>query len=228
MTEWPADRLLAHAAVANSGTIRRGVKGVADCATLAAAGQHRLALFTHRDLWQSLCKMVSTRRDLPSSAACAGHGHRKRSRVDLKVCNPDYEEGGSMCAQSGTTDRGLLAKCWSPANFRHRSRGTTRSGCALKRRASIRPIPIAAADLRRRWSILASLRAAMVPASWTGSDPMVPESWVGKRVWLYNGQRNGRWMGTAAEYIALNVDLVTAAARRRVVCGGCDTRHSRA
>ena len=39
--------------------------------------------------------------------------------------------------------------------------------------------------------------------------PMVPESWVGKRVWLYNGQRNGRWMGTAAEYIALSVDLVT-------------------
>ena len=39
--------------------------------------------------------------------------------------------------------------------------------------------------------------------------PMVSESWVGKRVWLYNGQRNGRWMGTAAEYIALNADLVT-------------------
>jgi NADPH2:quinone reductase len=39
--------------------------------------------------------------------------------------------------------------------------------------------------------------------------PMVPQDWVGKRVWLYNGQRNGRWMGTAAEYIALNVDLVT-------------------
>jgi NADPH2:quinone reductase len=38
--------------------------------------------------------------------------------------------------------------------------------------------------------------------------PMVPENWVGRRVWLYNGQRNGRWMGTAAEYIALNVDLV--------------------
>ena len=28
-------------------------------------------------------------------------------------------------------------------------------------------------------------------------------------MWLYNGQRNGRWMGTAAEYIALSVDLVT-------------------
>jgi NADPH2:quinone reductase len=27
----------------------------------------------------------------------------------------------------------------------------------------------------------------------------VPAHWVGKRVWLYNGQRNGRWMGTAAE-----------------------------
>src|SRR5690349_21753590 len=39
---------------------------------------------------------------------------------------------------------------------------------------------------------------------------MVAESWVGKRVWLYNGQRNGRWMGTAAEYIALNADLATA------------------
>jgi NADPH:quinone reductase len=37
----------------------------------------------------------------------------------------------------------------------------------------------------------------------------VAPSWVGKRVWLYNGQRNGRWMGTAAEYIALDVSLVT-------------------
>jgi NADPH:quinone reductase len=39
--------------------------------------------------------------------------------------------------------------------------------------------------------------------------PGVPERWIGKRVWLYNGQRNGRWMGTAAEYIALSADLVT-------------------
>jgi NADPH:quinone reductase len=37
----------------------------------------------------------------------------------------------------------------------------------------------------------------------------VPAHWIGKRVWLYNGQRNGRWMGTAAEYIALDADLVT-------------------
>ncbi|MGA9868661.1 MAG: NADPH:quinone reductase [Acetobacteraceae bacterium] len=39
--------------------------------------------------------------------------------------------------------------------------------------------------------------------------PGVARSWVGKRVWLYNGQRNGRWCGTAAQYIALSVDLVT-------------------
>src|SRR6201981_4260459 len=39
--------------------------------------------------------------------------------------------------------------------------------------------------------------------------PGVPKRWLGKRVWLYNGQRNGRWQGTAAEYIALAVDLVT-------------------
>ena len=39
--------------------------------------------------------------------------------------------------------------------------------------------------------------------------PGVPKRWLGKRVWLYNGQRNGRWQGTAAEYIALSVDLVT-------------------
>ena len=39
--------------------------------------------------------------------------------------------------------------------------------------------------------------------------PGVAPAWIGKRVWLYNGQRNGRWMGTAAEYIALNADLVS-------------------
>jgi NADPH2:quinone reductase len=39
--------------------------------------------------------------------------------------------------------------------------------------------------------------------------PGVAASWIGMRVWLYNGQRNGRWMGTAAEYIALDADLVT-------------------
>lgn len=38
----------------------------------------------------------------------------------------------------------------------------------------------------------------------TGVDP----AWLGKRVWIYNGQRGGRLHGTAAEYIALDVGLV--------------------
>lgn len=33
-------------------------------------------------------------------------------------------------------------------------------------------------------------------------------SLLGRRVWLYNGQRGGRALGTAAEYIALDADLV--------------------
>jgi NADPH2:quinone reductase len=38
----------------------------------------------------------------------------------------------------------------------------------------------------------------------TGVDP----AWLGRRVWLYNGQRAGRLLGTAAEYIALDAGLV--------------------
>ena len=39
--------------------------------------------------------------------------------------------------------------------------------------------------------------------------PGVSPAWVGKRVWLYNGQRNGRAIGTAAELIALDADLLS-------------------
>ncbi|MCY4319838.1 MAG: NADPH:quinone reductase [Alphaproteobacteria bacterium] len=39
-----------------------------------------------------------------------------------------------------------------------------------------------------------------------GVDP----TWVGRRVWLYNGQRLGRAFGTAADYIALDAGLVHA------------------
>jgi len=39
--------------------------------------------------------------------------------------------------------------------------------------------------------------------------PGVPASWVGKRVWFYNGQRNGRAFGSAAEYIELDIDLLS-------------------
>jgi NADPH2:quinone reductase len=37
----------------------------------------------------------------------------------------------------------------------------------------------------------------------------VDAAWLHRRVWLYNGQRGGRLLGTAAEYIALDVDLVS-------------------
>src|SRR5712672_2337160 len=47
------------------------------------------------------------------------------------------------------------------------------------------------------------------PADSFKIGPGVPERWLGKRVWLYNGQRNGRWQGTVADYIALAHDLVT-------------------
>ncbi len=39
--------------------------------------------------------------------------------------------------------------------------------------------------------------------------PGIPAARIGERVWLYNGQRNGRWCGTAAEFIALDADLVS-------------------
>lgn len=41
------------------------------------------------------------------------------------------------------------------------------------------------------------------------AGPGVADGWVGKRVWLYNGQRDGRAFGTAAGYIALAETLVT-------------------
>jgi NADPH2:quinone reductase len=44
--------------------------------------------------------------------------------------------------------------------------------------------------------------------------PGMGKHWLGKRVWLYNEQRNGRWMGTGAEYIALSADLVIELADR--------------
>ena len=38
--------------------------------------------------------------------------------------------------------------------------------------------------------------------------PGADAGWLGRRVWLYNGQRGGRLLGTAAEYIALDASLV--------------------
>jgi len=47
--------------------------------------------------------------------------------------------------------------------------------------------------------------AGVVDQAGPGVDP----GWIGRRVWLYNGQRNGRWMGTAAEFISIAAELVT-------------------
>ncbi|MBL8673396.1 MAG: alcohol dehydrogenase catalytic domain-containing protein, partial [Rhodospirillales bacterium] len=46
--------------------------------------------------------------------------------------------------------------------------------------------------------------AGIVDEVGAGVDP----AWLGKRVWLYNGQRGGRVDGTAAEWIALDAGLV--------------------
>jgi NADPH2:quinone reductase len=63
-----------------------------------------------------------------------------------------------------------------------------------------------------------SYRAMEYPRVITGSDGAgivdqvgdgVTRLGVGQRVWLFNGQRNGRAFGTAAEYIALAEHLVT-------------------
>jgi NADPH:quinone reductase len=66
---------------------------------------------------------------------------------------------------------------------------------------------------RRRGAVPAEYPRVIPNSDGAGVVDKVGDSvsarWAGKRVWLYNGQRNGRWMGTAAEYIALDADLVT-------------------
>ena len=37
--------------------------------------------------------------------------------------------------------------------------------------------------------------------------PGTPPRWLGRRVWFYNGQRNGRAFGSAAEFIELAADI---------------------
>ena len=62
---------------------------------------------------------------------------------------------------------------------------------------------------RSRWPIRASCRTATARDGSRRSARASRKVWVGKRVWLYNGQRNGRAFGTAAERIALAVDLLS-------------------
>lgn len=46
------------------------------------------------------------------------------------------------------------------------------------------------------------------------AGPGAARSLINKRVWLYNGQRNGRVFGTAAQYITISSDLVRELPRR--------------
>ncbi|MEZ5854240.1 MAG: NADPH:quinone reductase [Hyphomicrobiaceae bacterium] len=71
------------------------------------------------------------------------------------------------------------------------------------------------ADCNRRGGIGYHMEAPFVIAHSDGAGVIdklgagVTRFVVGERVWLYNGQRNGRFQGTGAEYIALDQDLVT-------------------
>lgn len=70
------------------------------------------------------------------------------------------------------------------------------------------------ADIYRRAGHNFPMEAPLVIPSSDGAGIVdqvgagAPRSLLGQRVWLYNGQRNGRALGTAAEYIALDAGLV--------------------
>ncbi len=95
------------------------------------------------------------------------------------------------------------------ARCRRQSPARAKSGCDWRRPASIPPMSAAAAAATGRWNIRASFRTATALASSTRSATASRGSSIGQRVWLFNGQRNGRAFGTAAEYIALAEHLVT-------------------
>ena len=95
------------------------------------------------------------------------------------------------------------------ARCRRRWPARAKSGCGWRRPASI------PADVGRRGG---SYRAMEYPRVIPNSDGAgiidqvgdgVTRLKPGQRVWLFNGQRNGRAFGTAAEYIALAEHLVT-------------------
>lgn len=71
------------------------------------------------------------------------------------------------------------------------------------------------ADCNRRGGIGYRMEAPFVIAHSDGAGVIdrlgegVTRFREGERVWLYNGQRNGRHLGTGAEFIALDADLVT-------------------
>lgn len=71
------------------------------------------------------------------------------------------------------------------------------------------------ADCNRRAGLSYAMEAPIVIPNSDGAGIVdalgagVTKFEAGDRVWLYNGQRNGRNLGTAAEFISLDADLVT-------------------
>lgn len=81
-------------------------------------------------------------------------------------------------------------------------------------RVALRASGVNPADMNRRSGRGYAMEEPLVIPHSDGSGIVdeigtgVPEAWLGRRVWLYNGQRGGRLLGTAAEYIALDAGLV--------------------
>lgn len=81
-------------------------------------------------------------------------------------------------------------------------------------RVALRASGVNPADMNRRAGRGYAMEGPLVIPHSDGSGIVddigngVDRAWLGKRVWLYNGQRGGRLHGTAAEYIALDTSLV--------------------
>jgi NADPH2:quinone reductase len=81
-------------------------------------------------------------------------------------------------------------------------------------RVALRASGVNPADMNRRAGRGYAMEGPLVIPHSDGSGIVdevgagVDPAWLGRRVWLYNGQRGGRLLGTAAQYIALDVGLV--------------------
>ncbi len=82
-------------------------------------------------------------------------------------------------------------------------------------RVNLKASGINPSDVKLRSGLRQGMQYPLVIANSDGAGVIdqigegVDPSWIRKRVWLYNGQRAGRAFGTAAEYIALDQDLVS-------------------
>lgn len=81
-------------------------------------------------------------------------------------------------------------------------------------RVALRASGVNPADMNRRAGRGYGMEGPLIIPNSDGSGIVdevgegVDPAWIGRRVWLYNGQRGGRLHGTAAQYIALDASLV--------------------